>query len=256
MGIGLARLAVITLVLGSCAVPVRAGITVTSYRTTAGTNAFAPVGGSQYIDQQILTNVSPAHASGSGDWVGPNAGGSANTWHWIGAAQLSMSTTFDSSMLSITGAGNFAHELTTTSEFVDPRSASVFSPGSGADYQCAVSVDTSAAYTITVLLGQWGKVSLSSSQTGFIFNETNFAASPRLVQFSGTIPPGNFAVRANAGLAIENLSPGLHHVEYSGGFDNLDFVLQVPEPGVTGFLLTMSVLGIVRRQRRPIRTCK
>jgi hypothetical protein len=33
-------------------------------------------------------------------------------------------------------------------------------------------------------------------------------------------------------------------VEYSGGFDNLDFVLQVPEPGVTGFLLTMSVLGL------------
>lgn len=227
-----------------------AGINVTSFRTAAGTNAYAAVGGNQYIDQQILMNVSPANASGSGDWTGPNADGTPNTWHWVGSGQLSTTTTFDSSRLTITGAGSFAHELTTTSEFVDPSSGSVFSPGSGADYLCAVSVDTTAFYSIAILLGQWGKVSLSSSQTGFIFSESNFSASPRLVQLSGSIPAGNFAMRANAGLAIENLSPGVHHVQYSGRFDNLNFVLAVPEPSSFGLVLMMSALGFARRQRR------
>ena len=47
--------------------PALAGLTVTSFQTTALTNGYAPVGGNQYIAQQTLTNVSPAFADVSGD---------------------------------------------------------------------------------------------------------------------------------------------------------------------------------------------
>src|SRR4051794_38611416 len=114
--------AAIALLLCVVAGPAMAGLTVTSYQTVALTNAFAPLSQDQYFSQQTLANVSPAHAEVSGDWTGTNAGGSTPTWHWTGSAQITSSTAFDGSSLSVTGSGSFGHELTTTTEFIDPRS--------------------------------------------------------------------------------------------------------------------------------------
>ena len=213
-----------------------AGITVTSYRTTAHTNAFAPVGGSQYISDETLNNISPAEASVFGDWTGPNAGGMTDTWHWVGSAETHIVTSFNDSILSITGFGSFAHQLTTTSDFVDPRSAGVFTPGSAADYRCTVTVDVPTFYTISVELGQFGRISLTSPQTGFIFDETNFDSTPRVVQLSGTLPSGSFAMRANTSIGAPNFANGVNDYLRSGGFEDLSFTLQIPEPGSALFV--------------------
>jgi len=111
-----------------------AGITVTSYQTLAGANAWAPLGGTQYVDQERAENVSPASVSAAGDWTGTNAGGTTPTWQFVGSAQAVSTTTFDANSLTVTSAGSFAYEITTSPGFVDPRSVSILSPGAGANY--------------------------------------------------------------------------------------------------------------------------
>src|SRR4051794_28559744 len=114
-----------------------AAITVTSFTTTAETNAYAPFSKAQYFDQKTLTNVSPAVANVADDWTGTNVGGSTNTWHWIGGSHLESTTTFDATSLNVTAAGSFSYDMTTSSDFVDPiHSGGVFTPGGAADYEC------------------------------------------------------------------------------------------------------------------------
>src|SRR5690242_9098083 len=103
------RLAAFALVAGVCAAcgggVARAGITVTSFTTTAETNAYAPFSKAQYYDEQPLANVSPAVADVSADWTGTNVGGTTPTWHWVGASHTESSTSFDANVLTVTGAG-------------------------------------------------------------------------------------------------------------------------------------------------------
>src|SRR5438045_2125543 len=95
-----AAFATVALMLGCAAgSPAVARITVTSYTTAAGTNAYAPLSQDQYFDQKTLTNVSPAVADVSDDWTGTNIGGSTSTWHWIGSTQTSSVTTFTANTL-------------------------------------------------------------------------------------------------------------------------------------------------------------
>src|SRR5438876_3559599 len=123
-------------ILGAIA-SARASITVTSYQTIALTNAYAPLDQSAYFDRKVLTNVSPAVADVSDDWTGTNIGGSTATWHWVGSAHTSSITTFSANSLTITGAGSFSYDLTTTAAFVEPTSVTtLYGPGSAANYEC------------------------------------------------------------------------------------------------------------------------
>src|SRR5258708_4968956 len=94
--------------------PALAGISITHFHTTVEVNGYAPVSQTQYFDQQRLTNVSPVSAQVFDDWWGPNTGGSINTWHYVGSAQIRSTTTFDSNSLAVTGAGAFAYTVDTT----------------------------------------------------------------------------------------------------------------------------------------------
>jgi hypothetical protein len=224
--------------------PVGAGLTVTSYRTVAQTNGFSPVGSGQYFAEQRLTNVSPAHAAVSGDWMGPNADGTPNTWHFVGASQATSTTAFDDNSLTVTAAGSFGYEINTTPEFIDPRSASVFSPGGAANYRGFFELDTTATYTASVRLNQYSGISLGNFDTGFIFNEFNFGTVPVLFQVSGTIPAGRYQILGTAGFGVPNLPNGINHDEAAGSFENMVFTVQVPEPTHLGTLFAI-VVGIV-----------
>jgi hypothetical protein len=229
--------------------PALAGITVTSYSTVALTNAWAPVGGTLYFEREELLNVSPAFAQTSGDWMGRNAGGSTNTWHYVGSAQVTSTTTFDANSLIVTAAGSFGYDITTTADFRDPRSASVFTPGATANYEGFFTTDVPVTYSISVELQQWGKVFFGSFATGFIFNEVNPSTTPRLVQRSGTVAPGQYQLGASAGLGAPNLSNGVNHYMASGSFANLTFTVQVPEPNSFGSVITMVLMTLRRRTR-------
>jgi hypothetical protein len=229
--------------------PALAGITVTSYQTVALTNAFAPLSQSQYFAQETLVNVSPALAQVSGDWTGTNAGGSTNTWHWVGSSQASSTTAFDANSYTVTAAGSFAYELDTTAEFIDPRSSNIYTPGGAADYQGFFTLDTAAEYTITVELTARSRVLLGSVEAGFIFNASNHGTTPQLFQRSGTIPAGHYEIRANSSLAAPLFPNGVNHFEASGGFADLIFNVQVPEPAEITVLALLGACGVSRRLR-------
>src|SRR5437868_5900688 len=87
------------------AAPALAGITVTSYTTTAEQNAYAPFSQAQYFDKRTLTNTSPAVVDVSDNWTGTNVGGTTSTWHWVGASHIETTTAFAATSLTVTGAG-------------------------------------------------------------------------------------------------------------------------------------------------------
>src|SRR5262245_22068103 len=97
--------------------PARGGITVSSYGASALTNAYAPLDRSAYFNEQDANNISPALADVSADWTGTNIAGATTTWHWAGSAHAVSTTTFDGKSLSLTGAGSFSYDLTTTAGF-------------------------------------------------------------------------------------------------------------------------------------------
>jgi len=91
----------VALLVSELVSPALAGITVMEYRTVALTNAFARLSQTQYFEQETIVNVSPALAEVSGDWMGTNAGGSTNTWHWTGFARAASNTVFDADSLGL-----------------------------------------------------------------------------------------------------------------------------------------------------------
>jgi hypothetical protein len=152
------------------AVPASGQITVTSFTTTAGQNAYAPFSQAQYFDKKTLANASPATVDVSDDWTGTNVGGTTTTWHWVGASHIQTSTSFDTTSLTVTGAGSFSYDMTTTNDFVDPiRSGGVYTPAAGADYQCYFTLDVPATYRATGRIAGFGIAFLSSSEMGEFF---------------------------------------------------------------------------------------
>lgn len=225
------RLGVLGLVVVSCLTGLgRAGITVTSYQTVAGTNAFAPLSQAEYFQQQILTNVSPAVADVAGDWTGTNVGGTETTWHWIGAAHASTTTAFDCSSLTITADASFSWDISTTADFYDPgRVLSLYEPGSGANEQCHFSLDGPATYNLSVQLNRLSSVSLRSS-AGQIVSRLNTGTGPVIVTSDGTLPAGDYQITIGTGLAGLGFIQGANHEVESGSFSDFMFSVQVPEP--------------------------
>src|SRR5262249_36889259 len=88
--------------------PALGGPTLALSRTQAQTNAYAPSSQGPYFAEQVLENASPAHAQIFADWMGSNAGGATNTWHWVGTADATSQTDFDANSLTITGAQSFS----------------------------------------------------------------------------------------------------------------------------------------------------
>jgi hypothetical protein len=239
----------VILFVSALASPALAGITVTSYQTLALTNAFAPLSQTEYFAQQTLANVSPALAEVSGDWMGTNAGGSSNTWHFVGSSRATSTSAFDADSYTVTAAASFTYELNTTAEFIDPRSSGIYTPGGGANYDGFFVTDITTTYAISVELRQWSKVFFGSFEAGFIFNEINHSPTPRFVQLSGSIPPGHYQIGASAGLAAPNFPNGVNHFTANGSFVDMTFTVQVPEPNTLGVLIAIIGNALRRRKR-------
>jgi len=229
---------------------------VTSYQTVAGTNAYAPLDQSAYFDRQNLTNVSLAVANVSDDWTGTNVGGTETTWHWIGSAQTSTTTAFNANRLTITGAGSFSYDLTTTAAFVEPTSVTtLYGPGSAANYECEFSIDQPASYTLNGQLMQYSLIQISSLSE-LIFRQRNFGVTPVDASSTGALAPGHYYVQVNASFGPPSgLTNGLHHESGGGGFDLISITVQVPEPGAVILSLfgISAVIGRVRWRHRMIR---
>ncbi len=193
--------------------------------------------------------MSPALAEVSGDWMGPNAGGSTNTWHFVGTSQSSSTTTLDADALTVTAAGSFAYELNTTADFVDPRSSSIFTPGGAATYNGFFNTDVPTTYAITGQLNRWGRVRLNSLDGAVIFDESNHTTIPMTVSASGTIPPGQYRVLIGAGVGAPNLPNGVNHYITSGRYENVVFTVQVPEPNALGVVIAIGGNALRRRRR-------
>jgi hypothetical protein len=232
-----------------CAPPALAGITVASYSTTAGVNAWAPVGGTDYIEIESLENISPAAADASADWTGTNVGGSTTTWRFVGTAQATSNTTFDSNSLTVTGAGSFAYDITATADFINPSSASIFSPGAGANYEGFFNTDVPLTYSISGQLNLRGRVRLNSLSGLVVFDQRNSTSTPLVVNFAGTISPGDYQVRFTTGLGAPNLPNGVNHFEASGSYENVTFTVQVPESNHFGIWTVTIVIAGARRTR-------
>jgi hypothetical protein len=229
--------------------PAFAGITVTSYQTTAETNGFAPSLQGPYLARQSLENITPALAQVSGDWTGPNEDGTPDTWHYVGTSQASSTTTFDASSYQVTAAGSFAYTLDTTAEFVDPQ-PSVFAPGGVGNYNGFFTVGQSAVFSITATLNRLGRVRLNPIGGGpVVFDQTNVTDVPISIHFSGTITPGQYRVLLTAGLAAPNFPNGVNHFTAEGSYQDVVFTVQVPEPNALGVVI--SIIGARVRRRRP-----
>jgi hypothetical protein len=201
----------------------------------------------QYYAQQTLTNVSPALAEVSGDWMGPNAGGSTTTWHYVGSASGMSSTEFNANSLTITGAGSFLYRVDTTAEFVDPSSSAIFPPGAVGSYNGFFNTDVPTTYIMMALLSQWGRVRLNSLDGSVVFDQTNVTTVPLAVNLSGSLPAGQYRVLITAGLATQ-LPNGVNHYIASGGYEDVTFTVQIPEPRAhVGFV---SIMGFTSRRRK------
>ena len=236
------------LILCTAAAPALGGITVTSYTTTAETNAYAPVSKAQYFDQQTLTNVSPAVANVSDDWTGTNVGGTTTTWHWIGASHTETTTTFDASTLAVTGTGSFSYDMTTTSDFVDPiRSGGVYTPTAFAEYECHFTLDVPATYHATGALNGFGIIGFGSSEFGDVFRLGSNSGS---FDRTGTIPAGHYGISLNTGNSMGQLPSAPNHRALSGMFTVPDFTITVPEPAALPALISVLTLGPLSRRLR------
>jgi hypothetical protein len=236
------------LALCCVAAPARAGINVASYQTVALTNAYAPLSQAQYFDRQARVNISPAVADVSDDWTGTNIGGSTPTWHWVGSAHTSTATTISADSLTITGAGSFSYDLTTTADFIDPTSAALlYTPGSAADFSSSFEISAPGTFSVQMQLSQFSLVHLDSQENGIVFDRLNATTVPVPFGLSGTVPPGHYHLQANASHAGPNLFPGQNHIAYSGSFDNFSFSVQVPEPASFAIVIA---LALSRGRRR------
>jgi hypothetical protein len=203
------------------------------------------------LEEDRLVNVSPAHVQVSGDWMGPNADGTPNTWHFVGESQAMSTTAFDGGSLAVTAAASFEYEINTTAEFVDPSSGSIFTPGGAANYDGFFELDSAATYTIVVQLNRRGRVRLSSFEGLVVFDRINISPTPMFVNLTGTIPPGHYEILATTSLGAPNFPNGVNHFEADGSFENMVFTVQIPEPTYLGILIAI-VVGTVgqRGQRR------
>jgi hypothetical protein len=228
--------------------PALAGITVTSYTTTALTNGFAPSFQGPYFAQETLENVTPALADVSGDWIGSNSDGTPATWHFVGASQSSSTTTFDANSYTVAADGSFEYELDTTAQFVDPR-PTVLTPGGAANYEGFFNTDVPVAYSIVGLLNQHARVRLNTLSGSVIFNQSNPTSVPMPVNLAGTIPAGQYRVFFTTGVGVPNFPNGVNHFEARGSYEGVIFAVQVPEP--TALSLVISIIGAsMRRARR------
>lgn len=222
------------------------GLVVTSYRTLASTNGYAPTNQTQYFSEQRLENISSALAEVSGDWTGPNSNGTPNTWHFVGSSRASSTTTITPDSYTVEAAASFEYLIETTSAFVDPRSISIFGPGGTAQYRGFFETDIPLLYSITAQLNQRGRVRLSSFAGAEIFDVSNSAIAPQLLNLSGLVPPGQYQFLAAAGVGAANLPNGINHYERSGSFENLVFTVSVPEPRTLG----IGAIFMIRRRGR------
>jgi hypothetical protein len=200
-----------------------------------------------YLAQQTLENVSTALAEASGDWTGPNADGTPNTWHWVGTSQASSTTAFDANSYTVTAAGSFAYELNTTAEFVDPGSSTI-TPSGAASYRGFFELHIAAQYRITAQLNPRGRVRLSSFEGLEVFDRSIHTDTVIFLDLAGTIPDGHYQILASTSLAASNLPNGVHRYVRSGSFENMTFTVQIPEPAALGALL---VIVLVRFRSRP-----
>ena len=230
--------------------PALGGLSVTSYYTLAQTNGYAPVSQAQYFAEQRLENVSPALAEVSGDWTGPNADGTPDTWHFVGTARATSTTTITADSYSVTGAASFAYTLDTTAAFIDPASTSIFGPSGNALYEGFFQTDVPLDYALAAQLNQRGRVRLVRFGGPEIFDERNSTVVPRLLSLAGTIPPGQYGFFGAAGLGLGNQFNGVNHQERSGSFENLFFTVRVPEPNALGIIVALVVgMPSMRRPR-------
>jgi hypothetical protein len=244
-----AWLALVTL-LGT--VPALGQVAVSSYKTVAETNAYAPLSQDQYFQQQTLTNTSPAIADVAADWTGTNRNGTTTTWHFTGASHTETTTTVANDRIRIVGAGSFSYDLLTTADFVDPGGGSFYRPGGTADYECSFQTFASGRYTLSVQLGRWGHVHLGSVEYGTLFDQFNAGVTPVLVDSSAVLPDGHYFFQVNSGLAAPNLPPGVNHYPASGSFTGLDLLIQAPEPEAFRYagLAAAAMLTARSRMRR------
>jgi hypothetical protein len=155
-------------------------------------------------------------------------------------SQATSTTAFDANSLTVTAAGSFAYDLTTTGDFVDPSSDSIYSPGGAADYECYFTLNAPSTYVVNVELDGHSKVFLGSFEAGFIFNQFNVGPAPLLVHLTGTIPVGHYEIGVESGLGVPNFSNGIHQYSANGGFSNFNFSVQVPEPTTLGFVIAVA----------------
>src|SRR5262249_50770986 len=154
------------------------------------------------FQQQILSNVSPAVADAAGDWMGTNFGGTVPTWHWIGSAHASTTTSFSANRLDIAGEGSFSWDITTTPDFFDPGlGVSLYEPGSAANELCHFLLEAPASYSVSVQLNHWSSVSLRSTAGGQILSRVNTGSQPILLTSNGMLPTGDYQIVISTGLA-------------------------------------------------------
>lgn len=235
-------------ILALCASRAESGLVVTSYRTVAQTNGYAPTNQSQYFAEQRLENVSPAVAEVFGDWTGPNADGTPNTWDFVGHSRASSVTTITPDSFTVEASAHFDYLLKTTLDFVDPLSVNTFAPGGGASYRGFFESDASLSYSISTVLNQWGRVRLSRVGGPEIFDESNPNTSPREVILAGTIPPGRYQLLTTASFSVPNLPAGVNHNNAIGSFDNLSFSVRVPETGLAAIGIALLAQLVARRR--------
>lgn len=217
------------------------GLVVTSYNTLASANGYAPVSREEYFAEQQLDNVSPAIAEVSGDWTGPNANGTPNTWHFVGNARATSTTTITPDSYTAEASASFAYTVDTTAAFSDPSSTSIFGPGATAQYNGYFETDVPLIYTLTCQLNQRGRAYLLSFQGTLHFNFSNPNTTPQMVNLTGTIPAGRYRFFAGSGLGAANLPSGVNQYVRSGSVEALTFSVRVPEPVVGG--VALAILG-------------
>lgn len=224
------------LLLGVCSAAI-ADITVSDYRATASTNAFAPLDRSQYFDEDIIDNISPSIANASGDWTGTNVGGSAQTWHWIGIAKTDVLLNLSPMSLFVSGSGQFSHTIGTTPDFVGPSSQVItYAPSSNSAYVMQFTTEEEGSFSIDATLSRWTYVTLySHTSQNDVYSKVNTSISPFVVDTSGVLPIGTYTLEIATNFG-GTTNQGASNRTDTGSFTNFLFTVQVPEPAFGGAL--------------------
>jgi hypothetical protein len=222
-------------------------VTVSSYDTQAQANSYAPLDKSAYYTDHSQHNASPASGDVNEDWSGTNVGGSENTWRMTASVHASSTTIFDSNSLTITGAGSFAYNITTTAGFSEPlQHATLFTPGASAGFGAVFTIDRPATYTLSVVLSGISGISFASFTDGYLLNQTHLGSIAKLVTMNGTLQPGQYQIGVGGNAhGPSGLPDGVNAVTKSGAFDSFTFNAQVPEP-TCALMLCLLWLGVRR----------